>query len=58
MIKLFHWKTHSYSTHKATDELYSKLNDDIDKFVVGNVYSIYNSRTIILENELFILIDD
>jgi DNA-binding ferritin-like protein len=33
MVKLFHWKTYSYATHKATDELYSKLNDDIDKFI-------------------------
>jgi len=33
MIKLYHWKTHSYSQHKATDELYSKLNENIDKFV-------------------------
>jgi len=33
MVKLFHWKTHSYSIHKATDDLYSKLNDDIDKFI-------------------------
>ena len=33
MVKLFHWKTHSYATHKATDELYSKLNDDIDNFI-------------------------
>ena len=33
MVKLYHWKTHSYATHKATDELYSKLNDDIDKFI-------------------------
>ena len=33
MVKLFHWKTNSYATHKATDELYSKLNDDIDKFI-------------------------
>jgi hypothetical protein len=33
MVKLFHWKTHSFSIHKATDELYSKLNDDIDKFI-------------------------
>jgi hypothetical protein len=32
-IKLFHWKTTSYATHKATDELYSKLNEDIDKFI-------------------------
>ena len=33
MVKLFHWKTHSYATHKATDELYGKLNEDIDKFI-------------------------
>lgn len=33
MIKLFHWKTLSYSTHKATDELYSKLNEHIDTFI-------------------------
>ena len=33
MVKLFHWKTYSYATHKATDELYSSLNDNIDKFI-------------------------
>ena len=33
MVKLYHWKTHSYATHKATDELYSKLNENIDKFM-------------------------
>jgi len=33
MVKLYHWKTHSYATHKATDELYSKLNDNIDHFI-------------------------
>ena len=33
MIKLFHWKTLEYSTHKATDELYSSLNGNIDKFI-------------------------
>jgi len=33
MTKLYHWKTESYATHKATDELYSKLNDNIDKFI-------------------------
>jgi len=32
-VKLYHWKTHSYSTHEATDELYSKLNEHIDEFV-------------------------
>lgn len=33
LIKLYHWKTHSYATHKATDELYSKINDHMDKFM-------------------------
>ena len=32
-VKLYHWKTISYSTHKATDELYSELNTKIDEFV-------------------------
>ena len=33
IVKLFHWKTHSYATHKATDELYTNLNTNIDSFV-------------------------
>jgi len=33
MVKLFHWKTYSYATHKATDDLYSELNENIDKFI-------------------------
>ena len=32
-IKLYHWNTFSYPEHKATDELYSSLGDNIDKFV-------------------------
>lgn len=32
-IKLYHWKTYSYATHKATDELYASLGSNIDKFV-------------------------
>ena len=32
-IKLYHWKTFSYAQHKATDELYSSLNEHIDNFV-------------------------
>ena len=27
MVKLFHWKTHSYAAHKATDELYDSINE-------------------------------
>jgi hypothetical protein len=33
MVKLYHWKTYSYATHKATDDLYSKLNESIDSFI-------------------------
>jgi DNA-binding ferritin-like protein len=33
MVKLYHWRTHSYAQHKATDDLYSKLNEHIDEFV-------------------------
>jgi len=32
-VKLYHWKTESYAQHKATDELYSKLNENVDTFV-------------------------
>jgi len=32
-VKLYHWKTRSYAQHKATDELYGRLNENIDKFV-------------------------
>lgn len=31
--KLYHWKTTSFATHKATDELYASLNEKIDNFV-------------------------
>ncbi len=31
-VKFYHWRTSSYSTHKATDELYGELNDNIDEF--------------------------
>jgi DNA-binding ferritin-like protein len=32
-VKLYHWKTSSYAQHKATDSIYSDLNDSIDTFV-------------------------
>jgi len=31
-VKLYHWKTKSFAQHKATDELYEKLNKQIDRF--------------------------
>lgn len=33
IIKLYHWNTSSFSQHKATDELYSDLNNSIDEFI-------------------------
>ena len=33
MIKIYHWKTFQFSTHKATDQLYSRLNENMDRFI-------------------------
>ena len=33
VVKLYHWKTHSHPEHVATDQLYGRLNENIDKFV-------------------------
>jgi DNA-binding ferritin-like protein len=55
-VKLYHWKTHSYSVHKATDELYSKLNGNIDNFVevllgkCGNRVSLEHVKQISLKD--------
>ena len=54
MVKLFHWKTHSYATHKATDGLYDDLNEHIDKFIevllgkTGSRIDLMNNKTISL----------
>ena len=32
MIKLFHWKTFNYALHKASDEIYEKINEHMDRF--------------------------
>jgi DNA-binding ferritin-like protein len=54
MVKLFHWKTHNYATHKATDELYSSLNDNIDSFIevllgkTGSRIDLMSNKTISL----------
>lgn len=47
-IKLYHWQTLSYARHKATDDLYSELNELIDKFVevlTGRVIIETNNKT-------------
>lgn len=54
MVKLFHWKTHSYATHKATDELYASLNEHIDNFIevllgkTGSRIDLMSKKTISL----------
>jgi DNA-binding ferritin-like protein len=32
-IRLYHWNTRSFAQHKATDELYEKMDANIDRFV-------------------------
>jgi len=32
-IKLYHWNTDHYATHKATDQLYGDINSKVDTFV-------------------------
>lgn len=55
-VKLYHWKTSSYAQHKATDELYSKLNESIDTFVEimlgkkGNRVNLVGTKSIPLHD--------
>jgi DNA-binding ferritin-like protein len=56
MVKLYHWKTTSYATHKATDELYSKFNSNMDSFIevlLGKT----GARTDLMNNKTIQLID-
>ena len=32
-VKVFHWRTHSFATHKATDGLHEDLSGKVDEFV-------------------------
>jgi DNA-binding ferritin-like protein len=56
LVKLFHWKTYSYATHKATDELYESLNGHIDNFIEilmgksGSRIDLMSQKTIKLED--------
>ena len=51
-VKLYHWKTSSYSQHIATDTLYTDLNASIDQFVEimlgkeGNRVNLTGQKTI------------
>jgi DNA-binding ferritin-like protein len=56
MVKLFHWKTTSYATHKATDELYTKLNANIDGFI-EILLGKSGSRIDLMSNKTLKLVD-
>ena len=56
MVKLFHWKTTSFATHKATDELYTKLNENIDSFIEV-LLGKSGSRTDLMKNKNIKLVD-
>jgi hypothetical protein len=56
MVKLYHWRTRSHATHKATDELYSSLNEHIDNFIEVLLGKAGN-RIGLINNKSFSLID-
>jgi DNA-binding ferritin-like protein len=56
MVKLFHWKTTSYVTHKATDDLYTKLNANIDEFIEV-LLGKSGFRTDLMSNKTIRLVD-
>ena len=57
-VKIYHWNTDDYSTHKATDKLYDELNDKIDKFVeimlgkvsTGTKHKLLNVKSLTIHN--------
>lgn len=55
-IKLYHWETKTFSRHKASDELHSKLSELIDKFIEvyigGYTRPIFNEVFKIKVNQL------
>jgi len=56
MVKLYHWKTHSYAQHKATDDFYGSLNDHMDEFIevlMGKT----NSRIDLMKHKTIKLMD-
>jgi DNA-binding ferritin-like protein len=55
-IKLYHWQTKVYSRHKATDDVITELDENIDKYVevymgkYGRPKLTSRSNTIKLQN--------
>jgi DNA-binding ferritin-like protein len=57
MIKLYHWKTHSFSAHKATDDLYAKLNENMDNFVEVLMGKMAGTRADFLSTKSINMVD-
>jgi hypothetical protein len=47
-LKIYHWQTNLYARHKASDKLFGKLNESIDKFI--EVFSGIFMRPKLLKN--------
>jgi hypothetical protein len=57
MIKLYHWKTHSFAGHKATDELYASLNSHMDDFVEVLMGKMNGTRADFISTKSIKLVD-
>jgi hypothetical protein len=57
MIKLYHWKTHSFAGHKATDDLYGTLNEHMDSFVEVLMGKMAGARANFLSTKSIKLVD-
>lgn len=57
MIKLYHWKTHSFAGHKATDDLYETLNGHMDNFVEVLMGKMAGTRANFLNTKSVRLVD-
>ena len=44
-IKIFHWSTLSYPSHKATDELHSKMSELVDSFIEQYIGGVGGGKT-------------
>ena len=44
-IKIFHWYTLSYPSHKATDELHSKMSELVDSFIEQYIGGVGGGKT-------------
>lgn len=54
-VKLYHWNTISYASHKATDDLYTRLNTLIDQFVEILLGKNNKGKNIILDTKSLFL---